>query len=317
MKSPLVRVILATLGGYLLILFGLLAYDWYQAEFPSPSDEPVVSARIQHPIAHREALAALERVSGLSAKAKAALIKRIEADLISVDRWLNGLGGTDIEILCIGEYHNEATRRFLADEILSKAAADTLMLEATPDELDDLVKRMEAGRDYFPLLDADVLSVLRKAKARNPDIRIVGIEETQLQEAVKTARAGSRDRSIARNFWDGYRPGKRHIILFGALHCQNEPNWLYSNLRRQATPLLRQRMINVQVVGEHQNGAVEAFVYVLDELGVRKNSFAIADTHALPPLIRTLFPSLNRQVLEKVRTLIVFRNAIEARGNRR
>jgi len=52
-------------------------------------------------------------------------------------------------------------------------------MEATPKQLKRLMKRMWAGRDYFPLLDADIMNILRTAKGKNPDVRIDGIEETE------------------------------------------------------------------------------------------------------------------------------------------
>jgi hypothetical protein len=66
-------------------------------------------------------------------------------------------------------------------------------------------------------------------------------------------------------------------------------------------------MLNVRVLGEHQNGPVEAFVYFMEEIGVKKRDFVIPDTHSLPDPICEWFPSLNRQTLGKYRSLIVFR----------
>jgi hypothetical protein len=99
----------------------------------------------------------------------------------------------------------------------------------------------------------------------------------------------------------------RHIILFGALHCANESNWLFHNMCEQASPTLKDKMRNVWVLGEHQNGPVEAFVYFMDEIGVEKRHFVIPDTRSLPDHIYEWFPLLNRQTLERYRSLVVFR----------
>jgi hypothetical protein len=127
---------------------------------------------------------------------------------------------------------------------------------------------MEAGRDYFPLLGADIMKILRAAKDRNPTIKIWGIEETNQQQKDKHGHSISRDQHLAHNFWDRFQPGLRHIILFGALHCTNESNWLFKNLSDNAPLCLKEQMLNVHVVGEHQNGPLEAFVYFLDEIGI-------------------------------------------------
>jgi hypothetical protein len=148
------------------------------------------------------------------------------------------------------------------------------------------------------------MKILRAVKDRNPTIKIWGIEETEEQQK----GSNSRDQSIAHNFWDRFQPGKLHIILFGALHCTNDPNWLFKNLCNQASlPLLKEHMLNVRILEEHQNGPVEAFVYFLDEIGIEKKHFVIPNTNSLHPRIYELFQMLNRQTLKKYRSLVIFR----------
>jgi hypothetical protein len=71
--------------------------------------------------------------------------------------------------------------------------------------------------------------------------------------------------------------------------------------------MLKDEMLNVRVLGEHQNGPVEAFVYFMDEIGIEKRNFVIPHTRSLPDHIYEWFPLLNRQILDKYRSLIVFR----------
>ena len=224
-----------------------------------------------------------------------------------MEQWLTHLAQSDYQIICIGELHEESTRNFLAEEFFAKFSTDVLLLEVTPKDLKRLTKRMDAGRDYFPLLDADIMNILRTVKDRNPAIKIWGIEETDEQQKDKRGHSNSRDQSIAHNFWDRFQPGRRHIILFGALHCTNESNWLFKHLSNHAPLSLKEQMLNVQVLGEHQNGPLEAFVYFLDEIGIEKRNFVIPDTSALHPHIYELFQLLKLQTLEKYCSLIVFR----------
>jgi hypothetical protein len=207
----------------------------------------------------------------------------------------------------MGELHMESTRSFLSKEFFANISVDVLHLEATSEELKRLINRMEAGRDYFPLLGADILNILRTVRDRNPDIKIYGIEQTGKQAKNHHGHSNLRDQSIAKNFWGTFEPGLRHIILFGALHCTNESNWLFHNLCYQASHTLKDEMLNVQVLGEQQNGPVEAFVYFMDEIGVEKRHFVIPDTRSLPDHVYKWFPLLNRQTLGKYRSLIVFR----------
>ncbi len=303
MDSPLARVILAIFGGYLIILLFLSIYDWIVEEYPRRPTKPPSSERIQHPFYHEEVAKALQRFSRLPEPEKAAIKNNLKSNLISMEQWLTQLGQSDYQVICMGELHEESTRNFLAEEFFAKFSTDVLLLEATPKNLKRLIKRMDAGRDYFPLLNADIMKILRTVKDRNPTIKIWGIEETEEQQK----DSNSRDQSIAHNFWDRFQPGMLHIILFGALHCTNDPNWLFKNLCNQATFPLKERMLNVRVLGEHQNGPVEAFVYFLDEIGIEKKHFVIPNTNSLHPRIYELFQMLNRQILKKYRSLVIFR----------
>jgi hypothetical protein len=307
MDSPLARVILTVLGGYFIILLGLTVYEWVREEYPKPPTKPPSRERIQHPFYHEQAVKALQRFSRLPKRERNSIKESLKYSLISMEQWLTCFGQSDYQIICIGELHEECIRNFLAEKFFANFSVDVLLLEATPKELNRLIKRMNAGRSYFPLLDADIMNILRTVRARNPDVKIYGIEETDEQQKKQSSHSGSRDKSIARNFWNRYQSGKRHIILFGALHCTNEPKWLFEHLSDQASLPLKNRMLNAQVLEEHQNGPVEAFVYFLDEIGIERTDFVIPDTSALHARIYEWFQLLNRQTLEKYRTLIVFR----------
>lgn len=309
MDSPLARMILIVLGGYICILLFLIAYEWITEEYPRPPAKPSPAGRIQHPLYHKQALDALQRFSRLPKSEKDAIIKSLKSSLIPMEQWLSRLVQSDFQVMCIGEFHRESTRNFLAEEFFAKTSVDVLLLEATPNTVNRLIKRADAGRAYFPLLDADIMKLLRTVRTRNPDIMISGIEETDKQRKERFGHEGSRDQSIARNFWERFQPGMRHIILFGALHCTNEPKWLFKYLCGQAPLSLKAQMLNAQVLGEHQNGPLEAFVFFLDEIGFEKKNFVIPDTGVLHPLIYELFETLNSQILDKYRTLIVFRRA--------
>ena len=250
MDSPLARVILTVLAGYFIILLGLTAYEWFREEYPKPSIKLLSCERIQHPFHHEQAANALQRFFRLPKRERNSIKEGLKYSLISIEQWLTCLGQSDYQIICIGELHEECIRNFLAETIFANFSVDVLLLEATPKELNRLIKRMNAGRTYFPLLDADILGILRAVRNRNPDTKIYGIEETHEQQKKQSSHSGSRDKSIARNFWKRYQSGKRHIILFGALHCTDEPNWLFENLSDQASLQLKSRMLNAQVLEE-------------------------------------------------------------------
>ena len=114
MDSPLTRVILALLGGYLIILLFLSVYDWIREEYPTRPTKPLSSERIQRPFYHEEVTKALQRFSRLPKPEKDAIKENLESSLISMEQWLTHLGQSDYQVMCIGEFHEESTRNFLA-----------------------------------------------------------------------------------------------------------------------------------------------------------------------------------------------------------
>ncbi len=85
MNSPLTRVILSSLGGYLLILLGLFIHDWYRWEYPRPLDEIPSQARIQHHFSHRRAVDSLRRFSQLPFPECHALVKDLESAMLTME----------------------------------------------------------------------------------------------------------------------------------------------------------------------------------------------------------------------------------------
>ena len=290
MNSPISRVILSVLAGYVLILLLLTARDWYRREYPRPPAESLVEERIQHPLHHKRALDALDRFGRLPRTEREAIRKNLEERLVPLEQWLSRLDRSDVQILCLGELHEESTRAFLADVLFARIPVDVLLLEATPRDLKGLMRRAESGRRYFPLLGADIMEILRTVMAVNPGIRICGIEETAEQQKREHQTSGSRDQHIAQNFWEHFRPGLRHVVLFGAFHCAKEPNWLYGNLWKKANSELRKKMLNVRVAHEHQHGPLEAFLFFLDDLGLKNDSSFVLKTDFLHPGLTESFP---------------------------
>ena len=292
-----------------LLVAVLLYRDWHAARFPDRPPEPErPTARVQHPVFHPIALRALEGFRTLPAAERQAVRRNLERTLTGVDDWLRHLETADPRVLCLGELHRPATRRFLARQLLSRLPVDRLLLEATPSEMRLIHRLAGEGAAYVPLLGADVGEILEAVRTANPAVTIHGIEETSHQASLRGNR-GARDRSIAVNFWRHYQPGQRHAVLYGALHCSERRHRLFGHLRAAAPPELRPHMVNVQILGEHQDGPLEAFVYFLDELGLAPGHLVLPDTGALHPYVYSWFALLDQQVLSQFETLVVFRVA--------
>jgi hypothetical protein len=160
---------------------------------------------------------------------------------------------------------------------------------------------------YVPLLGADIGGVMRAAKARNPRITLAGVDETRAQRRQRERGRGSRDQSIVLNVRRQLGAAGRTVALFGALHCSDQRNWLFGRLRSSRAPFDREEMLNITVLGEHQDGPVEAFTHFLDEIGIDNKGFVIPATSALPPLIYAWFSPL-RSTFGGFKTAIVFRS---------
>jgi hypothetical protein len=248
------------------------------------------------------------RFSRLTRPEQNEILQHLGSHVHPLEEWLSRLARSDCQVLCLGEFHEESTRQNLSEAFFDRLRVDVLMLEATPEDLERLLKKLGAGRAYFPLLGADIMNVLHAVQRRSPDGRIHGIDETPAQEAESRGMDGSRDRFLSRNFWARFQPGMRHVILIGSLHCANDPNWLFGRLLQEASPDLRQRMVNVKVVGENRSAALQAFLLFLDRVGITKGdkAFVFSDTGRLHPRILQWFPGLGRQRLAAYQALIIF-----------
>lgn len=308
MKSPLSRVIVATLGGYIILMLIWFLYDWIREEFPTPPETLEPLERVQHPYHHSRAVKAMEWFFDLSEQQQVQVKTTLTSRLISPEKWIGRLNEDQLQLICLGELHQEATRRFIAQEIFSRLKTDILLLEATSREAVALLKRFDSGRHYYPLLDADIMSVLRSVKLKNPDAQIVGIEQTYQQQKRLCSATGSREKAITANFRDVFQPGRRHVILFGTLHCAKEPDWLYYNIYKILQPEGKHSMIAVSVLGEHDNGSLEAFIYFLDEIGIKSQAFVIENPESLTSPMAVLFPELFESVFSRYDAVVVFRS---------
>lgn len=310
----MIRLFLIVLAWPLVVVMLVSGYQWYQAEFPQPPEARLSGAQVDYPRARRVGREALGDFARLAPAEQEAVLVTLARTVVSPERWLAHLRRADHGILCIGEIHEPDTRAFLAEFFFRRYAVDRLLLEARPPELERIERQVAAGREYTPLLDADIGAIIRQARTANPDVRIHGIEETSEQYHARQTAEGSRERSLAHNFWQHFRPGARHVVLYGALHCADERGWLYRYLRTQSGARRAVAMRNVQVLGEYQFEPLAALLYFLDHIGIAPGHFVIEDTRRLHPLLRDWFALLDQHVLSRYDTLVVFRDTSPGQG---
>ena len=305
----MMRILFLVLAWPLIILAIIVSFDWVRDEFFITAEEKRLANKVQPAKFLSVALQAMEQYSALSKSEQASVKNSLESTLLSTKQWLANLQKSDHSVICLGENHEDTTREFLANGFFANIKVHTLLLEATPSEMVRVDREIERGAAYVSLLDADIANIIRAAKALNPHLVLEGIEETKEQEK-RREREGEktfRDDSIVENFWKTYTAGELHVALFGALHCTNQPNWLFERVRLYAPLPVAKRMLNVRVIGENQDGLLEAFVFFIDEVGVEREDFVIPNTNQLHPLVLKWFALLLPATLERFQTLVIFR----------
>jgi len=291
----------------------LLVAGWIQENYVSRPSPESPTGPFHNPGYRQKAEHALSQFSTLSAGERAALLRNLGQNIVSVERWLDSVRGTGFSALCVGENHEDATRQFLARTLFSELEIDVLFLEVTSHQVGIIARELTSEqelsweKEQILLLDADIAGIIRAARVRNPNLEVIGIEETKRQRIARQRgdKPGTRDESIYNNFWHHFRYGRRHVVLFGALHCTNRPQWLYGRIRRLGPRRVADEMINVRVLEEHQDGRVEAFIYFLGKIGIHRDDFVVVDSNRLHPLIYDWFEDLS-VTLRDFTALMVF-----------
>lgn len=291
------------------VAIAVLTAGWIEENYVSRPRPASPAGSFQNSSYRKSAENALREFARLPASEQAALRENLERNIVSVAQWLDWLRESRIKVLCLGEDHDDETRRFLAHAFFNQLEVDVLQLEVTPDELGRISQELRWGRDRVSLLGADVAGIIRAVRASNPEVELVGIEETKSQRIARQRHdvGGTRDESILNNMWQDFRYGPRYVILFGALHCRDKNRWLYGRARRLLPRRVADEMINVRVVDRHQDGAVEALAYFLKEIWIQRDDFVVVDSDSMHPLIREWFELLG-VLLDEFAVLMVFRS---------
>jgi hypothetical protein len=292
MRNLLVGCILVILG-----IFLAMGYQWAKENFvpsPLPPARPT-EGKVRYPEIDYLRENALRNFSEIPAFERQQLRDSLSAAITTLDSWLERVSRAPPELVCVGESHDDLTRSFLALRFFSKYPVDVLMLETTPDDLAILFKLIESGSPRLSILEADMAEVIRAARKRNAKVSIHGIEESRTQ---RTARfkggGGSREESIFENFRAHFREGKRHAVLYGALHCLAESPWFFSRVRAIDHGLDIGHTLSVNVVNAHGSGETEAFVNFLENVGIPAPPFVIPHTSMLHAELYAWFPQLTQ-----------------------
>lgn len=298
--DPLIRLGLIVLIGPVSILLVLFVTTWYRSENPTPPDHALSFA---DPFSHRLFARSLDAYRSMPEDEQRALRASLNRQIIPLAAWLDRQPTNPAKVICLGEYHRPATRRFLAETLFPSLPADALLLEGTDSEVSEILRRVDRGRPYFPLLGVDIAAIVRTVRQANPDIQIIGVEETDIQWAERQHREGSRDRSITENVLAVLPSQGTVVVLYGAMHCSDRPNRLFGLLQSR---LSSDALSNVQVLGMHQDASLHALAAFVAAIGLERTHFVIPDTDRLDPRLLDWFPWLERQSLSRFEVLIAF-----------
>lgn len=264
--------------------------------------------RIQHPNYHNISKLALANLRTLAPAEQRIVYNNLLDNLWSVQQWKDALSKYNNAILCLGESHLEATREFMANQLFNTFEIDNLYLETTKPRLQKTIEKVNSNSDYYPLLGADILQLLRVALKRNPDMSLYSIEASPAQMRADKQGISSREQSIFDNFLVNNHAHSQRVVLIGGLHCANKAHWFFARLQKQTQGADKPKLINTQIFNEHQDGPIEAFVYFLDELALAKGDFVIADTTAFSTQITRWFALSQRVTFKPYQSIIIYRN---------
>ncbi len=293
--------------GPVLLVSAISLYQWIEKEYPSRPVATINSERIQHPNYHSIATHALEKFSLLTSANQRLIIKNLQENLVPFEQWMTLFQASDYRLMCLGESHTQPTRKFLSETVLAEHIFDSLYLETNPKELTGIYKRLYSTTDYFPLLDADILQLLRSVISKNPSINIHAIDITDRQVDYKVPDKQSRDDYITKNFLSSFTDTGRNIVLIGAIHCSDSAPWFYAKVKKSFTSNKVSQVTNVRIYDEHEEGIIEAFVFFLDEIGIKRGHFAILKSKELQPIIKEWFPLATLFSFDLFDTVIIYR----------
>lgn len=213
------------------------------------------------------------------------------ANQIPLSEWLEQINQSNLDFLCIGEAHTEIHRQFLADHVIPDLEMDVLMLEADPTQVEQIMNAVEAGVESVGLLGVDIAAIIRSAQAKNPQLQVIGVDETRQQSAWRNLeqirserRRLSRDGFISQNIRTYFQTGTRYVALFGAGHCAAyDINLGYSRpffRHLIQSVILPEKAENVRVLSSSQ---ANSFKYAMDRAGFSQDTVVLPNTQDIKP----------------------------------
>ena len=238
----------------------------------------------------------------------------IQSRKISVQDWAQKITTDQTELVCLGETHSTRYRNLYRDNFFATFKFDVLFVEDTPEGVQQMLEAVENNDLEFQFLGAPIVPLLKQILSVNPSVKIVGIEETDAQEyhrnqdRIRTgSRRMSREGFIAMNAFKSFEPGKKHVMLYGALHCAHNDLGLNNNtsaftLLQRALP--ETKMTNVRIHFRDRATFLHTFMEIAGM--PRRQTYLLNNTPSIEKVIynhvwklRTLFVNYDSIILSE------------------
>jgi hypothetical protein len=261
------------------------AFEHYRprAQATTQFDDPRLSFR---PAAHL-AQGAVRAFRAMPAAEQQALREELIASTSTLAVWAREHANT-ASVLCLGERHEDATRAFIAQQVLPRINYQVLMLETSQTQLQVMIESFDKGH-RVDLLSASLNGILTATRAQVPAIRIVAIDERQ--NARRSAQTQpSRESLLVARIRSEWRPGQRHTVLFGALHCRAAAGWMMHRLIHEDARIQRAGAMSAVVLARYREASAQVLMYLLEEIGLGDDIVVIPRVSHFPKLVQKWLP---------------------------
>lgn len=284
----------------LLVALMALATRWAIEHHDSAPSADAVTRDPRLSFAHAAHLgrSALEAYRRLPAAEQDRLRKALEENLWTLSRWSATIRERGPRFLCLGERHRDAVRRFLAASVLPRLPLEVMMLEADLSWVRAALEAHAAGEPVPHLLDATMTPIFDALATFHSSADIIGVDESALERRARRSLSRAdlsrlaREDTILTNLRRRWQPGKRHVVLFGALHCRDLPQWLFARLPRESDVVDRAQSLNTVVLARYQEPAIQLLMYLLEEMGLRGSAWVVPDTTRFPQRLLQWLPNV-------------------------
>jgi hypothetical protein len=282
--------LLLYVGALLITALIAIGFGWavehYRAR-PGPAQvagDPRLSFR---PAAHL-ARSAVRDFRALTIDQQRVLRDDLSAATSTLDVWAREhVNATSV--LCLGERHEDAIRAFIGREVLSRIDYQVLMLETSQAQLQAMLARFDDGQSVT-LLDASLNGILNAARTHRPAVKIIAIDEYQASRHSSARTLSNRESSLVARIRAEWRPGRRHAILFGALHCRAQSGWMMHRLAQQDARIRRAGIKGAVVLARYREASAQVLMYLLEEIGLGREIVVIPQISLFPKLIQQWLP---------------------------